>query len=195
MKSRFRLEGDFDIRAEFSIESLPMPRDGWINVELFIDGPGGPASVMRTNHSTEGAGFSCWWEPPAKGVPGVWTHVGSESKRATLQLKRERDLLTFHILNPGKMLDSSQETPDQIQLSSVKYGTLPIDRVELRVAVPETETRGNVAFHNVSIDADEIPESMAAGSPIGPGASYRMLLLGVSVGVLLFAAWLRRASS
>lgn len=95
MKGRFRLEGDFEIRTDFSIEELPMPKTGWTNIEVFIEGGAGPASVMRTNHSTEGSGFSMWWEPSKKGTPGSWKHFKAESKQATLQLKRKGDKLTF----------------------------------------------------------------------------------------------------
>jgi hypothetical protein len=204
MKGRFFLEGDFDVRVDYAAKSLPQPKSEWINIQVFIDGAGGPAAVIRTNNSTAGSGYSLWWEPHREGAKGGWAHEPTESLKGTLRLTRVGETLRFWYaenvvpsLRDGDPTDAVATLADTdpadegfVEIGSAKYGADAITSVELWVSVPELPSPVDVTFDNLVVSADRIRDpSVPAPSAVGPRGAYRLIAAGCA-GVLAIAAWL-----
>lgn len=159
IQSRCTIGGDFDLRAQYRIETLPMPREGWSNVEIFISGGDGDAAVIRTNHATEGAGYSLWFEPSTgRDVEGSWKHVPTRDDSGLLRLRRVGQTLEF-------VAGDGEGQP----VGSVEYGGGPIDRVEFRIATAALRSPAVVAFDDLTIEGDRIVEPPPpADSNVGP---------------------------
>ncbi len=152
LQGRFKVEGDFEIRAGYAATSLPMPKKDWVNVEIFVEGPNGAAAVIRTNHSKEGVGYSMWSEPPrSEKRPGVWKQVPTKDQKGVLCLQRAGATLRF--------LAGGGDGGALRELGTFAYGTGPVEKVTFRVVVPETASPANVAWDKIVIEADKITEA------------------------------------
>jgi hypothetical protein len=171
IQSLAQIEGDFTLRADYSIASWPTPDKDWINVEIFIEGADGSASVMRTNHSQEGSGYALWCEP--RQGDGAWKQVPTGDLKGTLSLQRKGDQLLFRVAGPA------DATPRD--LGAVAFGTEPLTGVYFRLVVPETDSPVEVGFDNIAIEADRLIE------PPRPSESSvrRRLWLGALLPLLL----------
>ncbi|MGO8751945.1 MAG: hypothetical protein ACLQNE_38875 [Thermoguttaceae bacterium] len=176
LKSKFRMEGDFDARAEYRIASWRRPKKQSINVEIVVEGPGGAASVIRTNHAEVGSGNSFWYGPADSKRQGAWKQVSTKDTSGWLRLKRSGGELQFFVSGPG--------AANFRQLGAVDYGTAPITSLSFRVSVPETESAVQVAFGKIEIEADRVVgPPRPAGSIFGPRA-----WLGGGVALVVAAA-------
>ncbi len=177
---RFRIEGDFDIRAGYAITSWPMPKKEWINLTICIEGADGAAVVMRSNHSKEGSGYALWHEAADKTRPGAWKQIATKDTRGTLRLKRSGDQLQFLVAGPA-------ETTSR-ELGAITYGTSPITALTFQVVVTETQAPVEVAIGKIEIEAERLIGPQApAGSMFG-----RRAWLGIGAtlaGVAALAAW------
>ena len=163
LKARFRIEGDFDARAQYRIGSWRRPKRQSINVEIYVEGPDGAASVMRTNHAQAGSGNSFWYGPADSKRQGAWKQVATNETSGWLRLKRLGGELQFFVSGPG----AANFRP----LGAVDFGTAPITNVSFRVSVPETESAVQVAFGKIEIEAQRVVEPpRAAGSMFGTRA-------------------------
>jgi hypothetical protein len=188
LQSRFRIEGDFDIRAGYAITAWPMPKKEWINVTIFIEGADGAAAVFRTNHSKVGSGYALWHEAADKTRPGAWKQVATKDTKGTLRLKRSGDQLRFLFGGPAESAPR--------ELGAISYGTSSITALRFQVIVPETLAPVEVAFGTIEIEAERLIGPKApAGSMFG-----RRAWLGIGATVAVAAAlaaflWLRAGRS
>ncbi|MGO8753329.1 MAG: hypothetical protein ACLQNE_45920 [Thermoguttaceae bacterium] len=176
LQGHFKVEGDFEIRAGYAANSLPMPKKDWVNVAIFIEGPSGVAAVMRTNHSKEGAGYSMWSEPPrSEKRPGVWKQVPTTDQKGVLCLQRTGATLRFLV---GSGADGALR-----ELGTVEYGAGSVENIEFRVVVPETASPVEVAWDKTVIEADKIIGApKPALSMFGPRAWMSLAFLACAVG-------------
>jgi hypothetical protein len=181
LRARFRIEGDFDIRAGYAINAWPMPKKEWINLEVYIESADGPAAVIRTNHAKEGSGYTLWHEPADKKNSGAWKQIATKDIKGTLRLKRSGERLQFFVGGPAG--DALRE------LGTISYGTSPVSALMFRVVVPETLTPVDVAFGKIEIEAERL---------IGPPGPAKWMFgrrawmgAGAAVaGTLVIAVWL-----
>jgi hypothetical protein len=175
LKARFRIEGDFDAQAAFTITSWQKPKKDWINVEIFVEGPDGSAAVIRNNNARGRSGYCLWYGPPPHSDhPGAYAQVAADDRSGTLRLKRSGEQLEFFFAGPG--------SAGFRQLGAVDFGTAPIATCIFRVTVPETESPVDVAFGKIEIEAERL-----IGLPVAPGSALgRRAWLGT--GALLLVA-------
>jgi hypothetical protein len=147
-RSRCTIGGDFAVRASYRLASLPMPREGWSNVEIFVSGLNGDAAVIRTNHATAGPGYSLWFEPaPGGGAKGDWKHAPTRDEAGVLELRRV-----------GRTLRFAAGAGEPKPLGTVEFGDGEISRIEVRVIVGASREPTVVAFDEVAIEAERIAE-------------------------------------
>ncbi len=173
-EAAFRVEGDFDIRCDYTLIEFPSPAREWLNAEIFVEGPDGAAAVIRTDHSQEGSGYTMWFEPaPEREARGAWRQVATSDQVGKLRLERTGGQLDFQVAGPGEV--------DFRTLGRVPFGTGPITKLAFRVVAPELNAPVEVLFDNIQIEADRLIE------PTRPNAS-RWGLLGRSVAIFVLLA-------
>jgi hypothetical protein len=180
--SKFRLAGDFEASCDFEIRELAPPKEHWINIEIFVEGVDGAASVLRHTHSTDGDGYAAWSHSPVENRPGAWERKKTTDRRGTLKLQRVGEKLLFQYVGA----DGNVET-----LEEYAFGTGPIDSIQYRVLCPSTtETRTEVGMGNLVVRADEIIEPpLPATSSVGDYGWARLIGVG-SVLLLVLAGFL-----
>jgi prepilin-type N-terminal cleavage/methylation domain-containing protein/prepilin-type processing-associated H-X9-DG protein len=195
-----RIEGDFEVVADYAIARLPRPKasrpgkekdkekdkdraeDESNSIELVVSAPAHMAAVVRAHdpagercgfsaHSPEGADAS--GNRPAKGPTG------------RLGLRRVGDLLSFLREGAGGTLE---------EIGSTRFGDQPITGLALQVFAKNTADGIDVRFDSLRIHADRIvptegPE--AAGGWGWVAWAALGLLAVVAVGGLV--AWRRSA--
>jgi len=177
MEGGFRIEGDFDIKVDYSLTSFPRPAAEWINVEIFVEGPVdteteeagsvappvGSAAVIRTHHSKEGSGYSLWHEPaPGSQAEGAWKQIPTSDTSGILRLTRTGKTLRF--------LVAPSADKEFRQVGIVEYGTGPVAKLSFRLVVPETTSSVEIGLDNVAITADRIEVPPVETSMLGPVA-------------------------
>lgn len=186
MVSRFRLEGDFDIRADYTIHAFPKPKSDWSNISILVSGPNGSASTSRTNHAQLGEIYTQWYEGPGSPKQGNWRNLKTIDPAGTLRLLRIGRQLRFLAAATGK---------DFQEIGTVDYGTDAIEKLMFAVIRPPHPEPAEVSLDNISVEADRIQaiESpmMAPPAPSAPGnldaseaekqIAKRLLDLGLAV--------------
>ncbi len=149
VKGRFKIEGDFELKMDYQIQSLPKPQKEWINVAILVGGAGGLAAVYRTNHFKEGQGYSAWTESgegPRK--KNYWVHKPTEDPRGTLRLVRSGSQLIFEAAGPDGKFQ---------KVATREYGKGPVDTVGFHImASPAVTVPIDVTFANISVTAERI---------------------------------------
>ena len=150
--SRFDLEGDFEIIAEYRIVNLPTPHvppgkdlgAASNNVELVVSGPGGWATVNRRNTGTgEVWGYFAQIgnrESRSKGSPG-------KGKAGCLAVRRQGDRLIFLRGEEASRLE---------ELGTIDFFREPISEVSLQINAWNSTDAVDVGFPRVQISADRI---------------------------------------
>ena len=183
LNSRFGLEGDFDISADYTLRSLPRPEKEWVNVSIFIAGPDGMAALSRTNNAKSGHGYSTWVQPPAGSKAGVQAGGSStEDKSGTLRLERVGKELHFYASGHG-------QPPKQI--ATVEFGDRLIENVAFQIFPPGLKAPIDIEFDNIAVKADHFTRLVFV-----PPSDYGYLpwiLSGLAVvAVALLGWWLAR---
>ncbi len=176
----FGLEGDFSVSLRYRVREMPRPATGWTNLEIFVAGRDGFASVIRTNHSVLGPGYTLWFEPP-KGSDrrGSWRQISTVDPSGSLHLARNGRRLSF---------SGGFDGGPGSAIGEVDFGLGPIDRLEIRVSVPETSKVVDVEISSPSVAADRfIYPPSPAPSLFGPRATPR---LAAFLSVTAFLGWL-----
>lgn len=178
LSSRFGLEGDFDVRVDYTIRSLPKPEKEWVNLSIFVSGPDGMAAISRTNDAGSGHGYSRWFQPRAGIIMApLAMNVPSDDKAGTLRLERLGKELRYYAGGRGRPLH---------QIGAVDFGDRPIDTVAFQVLPQPLKSSIDIEFDNISVKADRI-----AGLVFVPRArfgTFRWILLGLGV-VALASLW------
>ncbi len=190
--SRFDLEGDFEVVADYHVSSLPTPhvppgKDAGAasnNVELVISGPGGWATVNRRNtRSGEVCGYYAevaGRASPSEGWPG-------KGKAGRLAIRRAGDRLTF--------LRGGEAGPLE-ELGTIDFFREPITEVSLQVNAWNSIDGIEVSFPRVQIRADRIIRRDGVAGPSWFGPARVVSLLAVVIGLgLAVRLWVRRRGS
>ena len=154
-KSRFTIEGDFDVRVPYRIGSWSTPKKHWINLSIVVSGPDGVATVIRTNHSQVGSGYSLWHGPADKERKGAWKQEPSKDSSGWLRLKRTGGELEFFYSGLGE--------PSFRQLGAIDFGIAPITSLAFQLSVPEMATSVAVSFGKIEIEAERVIEPPRPG--------------------------------
>jgi hypothetical protein len=186
LSSRFGLEGDFDVVVDYVIHSLPKPAKEWVNVSIFINGPGGMAAMTRTNNAASGHGYSTWFQPPAGSKAQVQASgTPTEDKTGRLRLARVGTELRFSASAAGQPFH---------QLAAVEYGDRAVETLAFQVLAPALKAPVDVEFHNITVKADRL-----TGLVYVPPSTYGPLpwigggLVVVAVALLWWWSTRRRA--
>jgi hypothetical protein len=178
LNSRFGLEGDFEIRVDYAIHSLPRPEKEWANLSIFIQGPDGMAAMTRTHNMATGHGFSRWFQPPADSKAKV--EAGGEptvDRSGTLRLVRVGKELQYSAAARGQPFHS---------IGTVAIGDRPIDTVGFQVLAPPMKAPIDLEYDNISVKADRL-----TGLTYVPESGYGPLpwILGGALVVALALLW------
>jgi hypothetical protein len=148
LSSRFGLEGDFDIVVDYVIHSLPKPAKEWVNVSIFINGPGGMAAMTRTNNAASGHGYTTWFQPPAGSKAQVQaTGTSTDDKTGRLRLARVGSELRFYASASGQPFR---------QVAAADYGDRPVETLAFQVFAPALKAPVDVEFDNIAVKADRL---------------------------------------
>jgi len=186
LQSRFKLDGDFDIRVDFELLQFVPPEDKQtLKIELYISSEGGSASVMRQAHPDAEAAYAIWYGPPKDSAKkGIWKRVEGAANAGVLRMRRQGSILVFEATEPGQDL--------AVPLGEVEFGRDAIQQVALRVGVPATKKSTDVAFDHIWIAADKIigvrkPEDSLIGAW---GIAGMLAFFGTGLLLLMLARWL-----
>jgi hypothetical protein len=149
VKGRFKIEGAFELKMDYQIQSLPKPQKEWINIAILVGGAGGLAAVYRTNNYREGQGYSAWTDSgEGREKKNYWVHKPTEDLRGTLRLVRTGSRLVFEAAGPDGEFR---------KVATREYGRSPIDTVGFHImATPAVAAPIDVTFANISVKADKI---------------------------------------
>jgi hypothetical protein len=185
-RANFQIEGDFELRMDYQIGSLPKPKNEWVNVEIFVDGTDGFAAVIRTNHAAQGHGYTMWFDPRDKAkAQGVWKHVPTSDQSGTLRLQRLGSEVHYWAAAPAKDLN---------RIGSVAFGSGPIHHIEFRVIAPKLESPVELTLDSIAVKADRLIErERPATSRFGPRSWIGgVAVVGGSAMATLVWFWYRR---
>ncbi len=177
---RFRLEGDFEITAHFSIAKLPRPKtkQGSNRIAIALDGPDRFASVFRA--ATHGGDVYDYE------INGNQTESESQSvpTRATtggLSARRRGTALSFWRSEAGGELE---------QLGSAEFDSGPISGVAFLADARDSGDGFDVRFDRIEILADRI---VRVEPDFGEGTPWWLLAIGLfaasGIAVLIIRRW------
>lgn len=176
---RFGLEGNFDVRVDYLIRSLPKPDREWVNLSIFVSGPDGMAAISRTNDAGSGHGYSRWFRPTAGVITApMTTNIPTDDKAGTLRLERVGKELQFHAGGRGGPLH---------RIGAVEFGDRPIETLSFQVLPQPLKSSIDVEFDNISVQAERI-----IGQTFKPPSRSRAhiwVLFGSGIAALGFLLW------
>ena len=149
VKGRFKIEGDFELKMDYQIQSLPKPQKEWINVAILVEGAGGKAAVYRTNHFKSGQGNAAWAESGEGKEKRVFAvQKPTEDSRGTLRLTRTGSQLIFETAGPSGKFQ---------KIATREFGKAPVDTVAFHILLSPAVTEPiDVTFANISVTAERI---------------------------------------
>lgn len=148
IQSLVKIEGDFDIAAEYELVSLPKLKTGELKVEIGVVGPDGAAVVFRSIHDKAGETCGLWFAP--QGQPDVapaFALSRTTDRAGAMRLQRLGDELIGYAASPGQEFR---------ELGRASFGRGPIHTLLFRGVAPATDADFEVTFANVEIQADRI---------------------------------------
>ena len=163
---RFRLEGDFEITAQFAIRRLPRPKtkQGSNRIAIFLDGPVQSASLFRAaNPDGDGYGYEIYntqAESETRFVP-------SRSTTGRLGVLRRGTTMTFWRSEDGGPLK---------QIGSAEFDSGPITEVAILADALNSGDGLDVRFDRIEIHADRI---IRRGSTPGEGTLPWTSIMGL----------------
>ncbi|MDG3006000.1 DUF1559 family PulG-like putative transporter [Paludisphaera mucosa] len=184
LKGRFRLEGDFEVLADFRIRELPRPHaprgagdaTAFNALELVVAGPGGWTVVSR-KHEKGGPCFSSYADLGGRTIASPCLADGRESGR--LGIRRAGETLHFFYAGP----DGSHS-----QIGEVQYGSGPVEEVSIQVHALNTLDGLRVQFDRIVVLADRIIKEGSLRSgwaasvlPAGAAVIAAASLVGIAI--------------
>ena len=189
---RFGLEGNFEITADYDLTSFPTPAGGTsLKCEVFVEGPGGAASVMRESARDAPAGVVLWFGPPkGSDADGAWARAETADRAGSLRLKRAGETLEFLVAAPAPVVSSGTRLGEQTfrSLGEVVYGTEPVTAVQLRVSAPQIASPADLTLDNVRVAAEAIRRPFQPAEPSAGLWPWAGVAAAVVV-VLAVAGW------
>jgi hypothetical protein len=148
-KARFGISGDFVIRLEYSVRSLPAPDESSMNLDIWLKGPAGESAFRRTNDAKRGAGFGIR-HTPTDADRATWRFsplaAGGESRSEMIVKRRGREVQFL----ARESLDQTTREIGAIQFPS------HIDEIWIRVVGKQVSEPVDVCLHSVEVAADRI---------------------------------------
>jgi hypothetical protein len=179
LDSRFKIEGDFEIRVDYRLIAVESPKKAneEIKVDILVEGPDGKASVMRGIRLRNGDWYACWADRTADTPDaGVWNETETKDRSGSLCLRRSGEQLAFLVTGPDEELR---------ELHSIPYGLAPIDKLWLRVWVPSNEKPVEIACDNLQIEANRLLMPSSNRSRFSWAVTSAAVALAMAAG----AAW------
>lgn len=160
---RFKLRGDFEITASFTVLKAPQPTDGFgagAVIQLTTNSPG-PTSVVfgRLCRKDGGQVISTY----------AATGVGAERKPVTRLFPDQGSSYRFRIVRAGDKLTflTAEPKSDKFRkLFSTDLDTADVNLLRLGMQQSHADASVEVAWHDLQIQADELvgmPDALAAG--------------------------------
>lgn len=174
----FQLAGDFVVSARYRLKSLPHPStaSGSNNVEIFLSGPDGFATVFRNNEAgAAGDGYGFYVRHTADGKVD-YKHVSTKDRAGTLQILREGGTLRFLAGRPEGGL---------AEIGGVEFGRGPIKDVMVQVLANSTKDGIEARFERVDVRSDRVARLL---DPSSAGTSTVSQIVLINLG-LAAAGW------
>ncbi len=172
--SKFRIKGDFEATVDYRISSLPNPTKEFVNLEIIASGPQGMAHLARSNLHDAGEGFVVFHLPfePSK-EKQTWKFTKGDAKKGRLRIRREGETVLYS--------QSTDENEGFQHLAEVKYGSGPIDKIQVGFSVMGETTKP----YDIQIDNIEITSSnetfVAAVKKTSTALFHPLSLIGIAV--------------
>jgi len=185
-----RLEGDFEIVADFTILRLPRPaeppvgstvKDPTNNIEIFLLAPERMVTVFR-DHRPSGEGWGFYAGSPEGG--STLRNFPAAGKSGRLGVRRSGDQLTFLHSGPGGTL---------VEMGTAKFSTEPIADLGLQALALRSPDAIDVRFERLSVKADKIIRLQAPPSTGWGVGAWLTVAAAVAVTVGVLVAWRLRA--
>ena len=187
-----RLEGDFEVVADFTLLRLPRPaapppdgklKDPSNNIEIFLNAPDSMVTVFR-NHRPEGEGWGFYTNSPEGG--STFRHFPATGKSGRLGVRRSGNQLTFLHSGSGDAL---------VEMGTAKFSTATIDGFGLQALPLRTIDAIDVRFDRLSVKCEKI---IRLQTPPPNGWGLGAWLTGASVtavSVGAFVVWRKRTGT
>jgi prepilin-type N-terminal cleavage/methylation domain-containing protein len=183
----FRLQGDFEIAADFSIDSLPRAirdkkgkgtMDPSNNVELGLFGPGWTVTAYRCNSEAKGDAIGFYANTPAgESKSATFAVLPKQGKDVRIELRRTGDLLT---ISHGT---SSGEGGTIAETGSVRFGTGEIPELTLQLIKLNSRESIGASFTRLRVAADRIVRLQEPPRPWWRSAAWPAVLALVAAAV------------
>ena len=172
-----RLEGDFEIVADFTILRLSRPaeppkgaavKDPSNNVEIFLNAPERMVTVFR-DHRPFGEGWGFYANSP-EGGSTLRNFPATGKKSGRLAVRRLGDDLTFFCSEADGAL---------VEMGTVKFSAVPIVELGLQALALRSPDAIDVRFERLSVKADKIVrlhEPPSTGWGLGPWLTLALVV-------------------
>ena len=176
----FRIEGDFEIAADLSIDSLPKPTrdkkgkgtmDPSNNVEVGLFGPGWMVTAYRCNSEAKGDAVGFYANTPAgESKSASFVVPPKRGKDVRIELRRTGDVLT---ISHGT---TSGEGGTIAETGSVRFGTGEIPELTLQLIKMNSRESVGASFTRLRVAADRIVRLQEPPRPWWRSAAWPAVL-------------------
>ncbi len=177
---RFRLEGDFEVTAQFTIKKLPRPKtkQGSNRIAISLEGPDRSASLFRAA-AAEGDGYG--YETDGAQAESEKRFVRTRATTGRLCARRRGTTLTFWRSEAGGSLE---------QIGSASFDSGPISEVAFLADALNSGDGLDVRFDRIEILADRIERLRpSSGDGALSWASITGLVAGCTIAALIIRRW------
>lgn len=145
---RFRLEGDFEVTAQFTIGKLPRPKtkQGSNRIAILLDGPDRAASLFRAaNLGSDGYSYEIYGTRDESKMEKPF--VPTRATNGRLRAQRRGTAMTFWRGEAGGPLE---------QIGSSEFGSGPISEVAFLADAQNSGDGFDVRFDRIEVLADRV---------------------------------------
>jgi hypothetical protein len=175
VQSRFQIDGDFDVRVDYGLVSVPAIKTGDIRVHLSVHGPGIAGAMAHFIQPWGPHQQVFWrWRDKERGLSDVWIASRTTERSGSMRLHRLGEDLIGYVAGPGGEFR---------ELGRTSFGNGSITSFMLSAAFPATDGNLEITYDNVEIQADRI-------TLLTPGSRHRRWLwpAGIALSVAVAAA-------
>jgi len=142
IRTRCRIEGDFEFRIDYAIVSIPKFETGEIKAEIAFDGGEGGVSLTRAVLPDNQHSHFIWSHRPA-----TFRRLPTDHQSGSLLLKRTGTNLSFQVAGPDGQFQ---------ELGAIPYDDGPLKECRVLVWGPGIDAPFEWAFDNLEIVAGRI---------------------------------------
>jgi prepilin-type N-terminal cleavage/methylation domain-containing protein len=190
-----RLEGDFEVVADFALLRLPRPgtpapdskiKDPSNNVEIFLNAPDRVVTVFR-DHQPSGEGWGFFARSPEGGVTYQrFPATAPGMKIGRLGVRRTSDSLTFLRSEMGGPL---------IEMGTARFCAEPITGFGLQALALRSPDAIDVRFDRIAIQADKLVKLATPPASDGNAWFWPAMAIAVAAAVAGMIVWTVRSGS